>query len=717
MLPDFSREDSDSVPAHIQQLRNLVGWLRGEQVPCIGNGRPLRKSLSSSILLQRREAAPQRTARPSSAAPQKNPDGLEDCSVNPCHGGLRSVLKQGMPSTGALLERVALSAGSCFPPKLGRSQTIRDVAEMALSTGRTFLTVAELVDAICTTCHSTPPEAVAVVREAWEAGDLQSYSDMAELLQPTFFSGKHGLEQLTQSVDALQDVHVSAVCTRLTWPLLKAVLGLLQSEQIRSSLNVIVEVCQGAFCLECDLWDILAAAAMAPTGACFIDAAPWPEDNLESMDSETQLLSSIVLALSTTSTVAGTRVFPPYSATLESVVEHEFQSQEGAGCNIELWLQGAHAAASANGLVLTVPMILALLSSQQVVPSGCSGGALLWYWEKMCAQSSGRGGGVEPMSAGTTCQADTSNDSASGDSEDDGSMASRDGAEATEPAEDTLTPLEAFISCFYEDLRNDVSLLLSQLNNLYRMRSGSHDIAYRSYGYRRMGEFLAEVPGVEIVGSGNYMAAQASDHAKLAEVEQRVMKGLRQRIEERRWNGQDVSALAITFRRPQAVPKKILARIWDIFQDAEHNEIPVSLFVTTYKERFPHDRLRLKSLGHPDVRSLMAHLPFVEKVGGRRHAKYKLKEDAVPPDGVSMGPSAMASSSSNSAYRFHSSWLSPPISMHPAAIRRQSHAMGGCMAGVRNSSGPASAGASAAAASAGQWTRSEAWQSGLRPGP
>jgi hypothetical protein len=603
---------------------------------------------------------------------------------------------------------VALSSGSCFPSKLGRTQTIRDVAEMALSTGRTFLTVAELVDAICTTCHSTPPEAVAVVREAWEAGDLQSYSAMAELLQPTLFSGKHGLEQLTQSVDALQEVHVSAVCIRLTWPLLKAVLGLLHREQIRSSLDVIVEVCQGAFCLECDLWDILAAAAMAPTDVCFIDAAPWPEDNLESVDSEAQLLSSIVLALNTASTVAGTRVFPPYSATLESAVEREFQSQEGAASNLELWLQGAHAAASANGLVLTVPMILALLSSQQVVPSGCSGGALLWYWEKMCAQSSRRGGGAEPTSAGTTCHADTSNDSASGDSEDDGS--SRDGAEATEPAEDTLTPLEAFISCFYEDLRNDVSILLSQLNNLYRMRSGSPDIAYRSHGYRRMGEFLAEVPGVEIVGSGNYMAVQASDQAQLAEVEQRVMKGLRQRIEERRRNGQDVSGLAITFRRPQAVPKKILARIWDIFQDAEHNEIPVSLFVTTYKERFPHDRLRLKSLGHPDVRSLMAHLPFVEKVGGRRHAKYKLKEDAVPPDGATTGTAATASSSNSAYNRFHNLWMSPSVSMHPAAVRRPAHvvssmgsAMGGCMAaGMRHSIGPVAATVAGNAASARQ---------------
>merc|ERR1719362_2053309 len=310
-------------------------------------------------------------ARPSSVAPQTNPNRLEDASVNPCHGGLRSVLKQEMPSTGALLERKALSSGSCFPPKLGRSSIIRDVAERALGTGRTFLTVAELIDAICTTCHSTPPEAVAVVREAWEAGDLQSYSDMAELLQPTLFSGKHGLEQLTQSVDALQDVHVSAACARLTWPLLKAVLGLLQREQIRSSLDVIVEVCQGAFCLECGLWDIIAAAAAAPSGACAVDAAPWPVDNLERVDGDTQLLLSTVLCLNTADAIAGARVFPPYSAALESAVEHEFQSQEGAACNIELWLQGAHAAASANGLVLTVPMILALLSSQQVVPSAC----------------------------------------------------------------------------------------------------------------------------------------------------------------------------------------------------------------------------------------------------------------------------------------------------------------------------------------------------------
>jgi hypothetical protein len=171
---------------------------------------------------------------------------------------------------------------------------------------------------------------------------------------------------------------------------------------------------------------------------------------------------------------------------------------------------------------------------------------------------------------------------------------------------------------------------LVQLNNLYRMRSGGIELKYRAHGYARMCDFLLEIAGIELVGTGNKMAVKVGDPAEFAETAHRLTQSIKRKAAELRRAGEDTSVMEVEYARPQTVPEKMLARIWDIFQEAHHHEMLVSAFVSLYHGRYRSENARLRSLGFQEVRGLMAHVPFIEKVGSRGQAKYVLTGSQPP---------------------------------------------------------------------------------------
>eukprot|EP00747_Dinoflagellata_sp_TGD_P009673 gnl/TRDRNA2_/TRDRNA2_119184_c0_seq1.p1 gnl/TRDRNA2_/TRDRNA2_119184_c0~~gnl/TRDRNA2_/TRDRNA2_119184_c0_seq1.p1 ORF type:complete len:558 (-),score=102.68 gnl/TRDRNA2_/TRDRNA2_119184_c0_seq1:98-1540(-) len=429
---------------------------------------------------------------------------------------------------------------------------------------------------------------------------------------------------------------------------------------------------------------------------CTVEVAPWPVHADGNATPEADALASAIVTLCEDDedeefVVGGTqcKVFPPYDECLEQVVEDEFRASSSNNLleDLEQWLQKAQSEAEASGEALSLPLILALAAQAQVTRDK-PGGALLWCWEKLTARggrrqrasenyaqaapsrqdghvprpsmSSGGPPGLEDIaskraraaasSAGANRQvgeAETSKasksvpgDAAAGvsEGEDDadaaGSDASGEASPSRKPKEpdgESMTPAEAFISCFNDDLKENQVLFLSQLNNIYRMRSGGHEINYKGHGFGRMSEFLVEIPGLELVGTSNKMAVKIRNASLYTSYAILIMQGLHQRINDLRSKGVDTRGLELAYQKPRTVPKRLLERLWDLFQTAKDNEIPVSCFVAVYNDQF-FDKLQFKALGYADVRGLMAQVPFLEKVGGRKDARYRLKAGAQPPD-------------------------------------------------------------------------------------
>jgi len=536
----------------------------------------------------------------------------------------------------------------------------------ALHNGRLSVSIAEVIQAVIADGDKTLLQAISIVRDAWEAGSLQLYGPVPDAFRCDFSASDISSSQLSVAVLALRAVQVSPVCSTLSWPLLRAILLCFKREQLRSSFSLILDTCRNALALECTAWDLIAAVSLAE-GHCDIDVAPWP---IEVADGDTDnIFSSVLVTLSDVDGASIGPVFPPYSAALRGAVESEYLSSDVTVYDIELWLQSVQQEGEHQSKKLSVPLILASAASQQNIAPRVSGGAFLWFWEKMSASSSknacGNSSSSCPMDAslnnrqgtqngmwrasgeasvsnvvscdiGTDVEEHDGSDSDDDEDEDEDEDDDDDGDEDDDGRDDDteeLTPLEALIACFSDDLRNGKPLFLSQLNNLYGMRSGGRAIKYRSHGYNRMGDFLSEVPGMELVGTGNQMAVKMSDPERFEALAELVTKGLQQRIAEAREKGADTRDLEIRFHKPQAVPKKILERVWDVFQRARDHEIPVQSFVALYKERYFMDKLHFKALGYQDVRGLLSQVPFIEKIGGRRHAKYVLRPDAVPPEG------------------------------------------------------------------------------------
>lgn len=177
----------------------------------------------------------------------------------------------------------------------------------------------------------------------------------------------------------------------------------------------------------------------------------------------------------------------------------------------------------------------------------------------------------------------------------------------------------AFIECFREELYGKRTLLLSQLNNLYKMRSSGEELPYKVSGYEKLRDFLLDIPGLSLMGRGNRMQVQLAEPAKLEAFQESIRRAQQE--------AQEKSAGMQTpqFRMPKPLPEALLQRLYDLFVTAENQEIPLRNFLNIWNARHPTEQLGYRALGFRDVRGLLSQVPFIEKVGGKSDAKYVLK--------------------------------------------------------------------------------------------
>eukprot|EP00419_Tripos_fusus_P008158 CAMPEP_0172697252 /NCGR_PEP_ID=MMETSP1074-20121228/28616_1 /TAXON_ID=2916 /ORGANISM="Ceratium fusus, Strain PA161109" /LENGTH=894 /DNA_ID=CAMNT_0013518125 /DNA_START=17 /DNA_END=2698 /DNA_ORIENTATION=- len=179
----------------------------------------------------------------------------------------------------------------------------------------------------------------------------------------------------------------------------------------------------------------------------------------------------------------------------------------------------------------------------------------------------------------------------------------------------------AFIECFKKELFSQRTLLLSQLNNLYKMRSGE-ELNYKLSGYEKLRDFLLDIPGLALVGRGNRMQVRLQDLSKLE-------------VFHLSWQHCAVEEdSAPQFRMPQTLPDGLLQQIHELFVFSERCEIPLRNFLTIWNMRFPTEQLCYRALGFRDVRGLLSQVPFIEKVGGKSDTKYLLTHAAGVPHPV-----------------------------------------------------------------------------------
>jgi hypothetical protein len=431
---------------------------------------------------------------------------------------------------------------------------------------------------------------------------------------------------------------------------LRALLNSFKHEQLRPSFDLLQSTIRDTFGCECNVSDLLAAIGCSDQQACCVEPVPWPIARKKAEEASDQgVAASLAVYLTESQNGAGPwQVFPPYEKALERVVEEEYSSSLISEVSNWIRQEGPKLEGA-----LCVPQLLLHANNGPGQVRNCSGGVLIWCFEKTyqdssivpispgvpqlqepvvvpppsrsaeaSLQKSAKGKSKNSTPTSLTPKADDDDDD---EEDDDGGDDDDDDANKDDGQE--LTPEEAFIECFKEDLLAGRPLFLSQLNNLYKMRSGGREIPYKRRGYSRMREFLQELPGLQLLGAGNHMEVRLGDQAAFHKLASEVSDSLQKRIDAQKQAGEDSGALEVNFSKPQAVPKKLLNRLWDLFQTVPQHEIPVNTFVSVYKQHYSLEKLRFKALGYQDVRGLMAQVPFIEKVGGRRNAKYVLKAD------------------------------------------------------------------------------------------
>jgi len=183
----------------------------------------------------------------------------------------------------------------------------------------------------------------------------------------------------------------------------------------------------------------------------------------------------------------------------------------------------------------------------------------------------------------------------------------------------------AFIECFKDELFRNRPLLLSQLNNLYKMRSGE-DLPYKLTGYQKLRDFLLDVPGLALTGRGNRMQVRLEDAAKL----EAFQNSIRQAQADA--NGSSGGSVHTpSFRLPEPLPQILLQQLYELFLACEGNEIPLRSFVNVWNNHYPSEQLAFRALGFRDVRGLLSQVSFIEKVGDKSDCRYVLRHSDGPP--------------------------------------------------------------------------------------
>mmetsp|Transcript_27423 Transcript_27423/g.63362 ORF Transcript_27423/g.63362 Transcript_27423/m.63362 type:complete len:301 (+) Transcript_27423:74-976(+) len=184
----------------------------------------------------------------------------------------------------------------------------------------------------------------------------------------------------------------------------------------------------------------------------------------------------------------------------------------------------------------------------------------------------------------------------------------------------------SFLECFWDELCRGTSLRLSQLNNLYCMRSGQ-ELAYKSIGYARLTDFLATVPGLGFFGSGNNLQVYVANVDAILRFS-RQMEGVATPV----------------LHLPQQIPEHLHEKLIRLFKAQPGQEIPVRRFLSCWRIMYPDEPLEHKKLGYPNVHGLLAHVIGVEKVSKKGNAKYVLTEPCSRSNSTSCGSGSSSTS-------------------------------------------------------------------------
>jgi hypothetical protein len=171
-----------------------------------------------------------------------------------------------------------------------------------------------------------------------------------------------------------------------------------------------------------------------------------------------------------------------------------------------------------------------------------------------------------------------------------------------------------FVECFKEDVLEGRQLLMSQVNNLYRMRTGGQSLDYKSADYEKLHDFLVDIPGIVVSGSGNRM------EVLLDEDKPDMFSFFCDQVSH-------ASSQRIPFsQKPQPVPESFQWKVIEVFRQVGSREILATSFRDLWNAVFPAQRLKCREYGYRDIRGLLANISVVEKVGGKHNTLYVLKD-------------------------------------------------------------------------------------------
>eukprot|EP00929_Paragymnodinium_shiwhaense_P029376 TRINITY_DN16842_c0_g3_i1.p1 TRINITY_DN16842_c0_g3~~TRINITY_DN16842_c0_g3_i1.p1 ORF type:complete len:1199 (+),score=294.11 TRINITY_DN16842_c0_g3_i1:79-3675(+) len=205
-----------------------------------------------------------------------------------------------------------------------------------------------------------------------------------------------------------------------------------------------------------------------------------------------------------------------------------------------------------------------------------------------------------------------------------------------------------FVECFKEDLLQERRLLMSQINNLYKLRANGKALDYKKLGFERLHDFLLSIPGLAVIGFGNRMEVRIQNRD--------IFEDYCGQFED-----EDNGA---HFDKPQPIPESFKNNVLEIFRRSGSVEIPAKYFRDLWNLYFPGVRLQSKEYGYRDVRGLLANLSIIEKVGGKYNTRYVLKAgislDAppLPPTNSNLKPQSLPLQEDNRR-NMKAPWTSP----------------------------------------------------------
>eukprot|EP00403_Amphidinium_massartii_P048140 CAMPEP_0178461408 /NCGR_PEP_ID=MMETSP0689_2-20121128/49292_1 /TAXON_ID=160604 /ORGANISM="Amphidinium massartii, Strain CS-259" /LENGTH=1175 /DNA_ID=CAMNT_0020088239 /DNA_START=1 /DNA_END=3524 /DNA_ORIENTATION=+ len=191
-----------------------------------------------------------------------------------------------------------------------------------------------------------------------------------------------------------------------------------------------------------------------------------------------------------------------------------------------------------------------------------------------------------------------------------------------------------FTECFRDDLLQDRRMLMSQINNLFKMRNQGESLQYKHAGYDKLHDFLVDIPGLALTGLGNRMEVKVGDPIVFEEFCNNILDGVE----------------LPSFEKPKPVPESFQLQVIEVFRRSGCREIPARNFREYWNMVFPDSKLQCKDFGYRDVKGLLANVGVLDRVGGKYSTKYVLKcEIEGPPFPAPEGADGAPTSPHNAA--------------------------------------------------------------------